>query len=104
MNSNSKPIFSLTVDEFIEALREGLGFSDSSSADENASSVLFHVSSNDSFGRIAFSPLVHIPRLPHNLLCSIHDCHNISHIRRLGFSDNPIHVLNQIVSSKSTIL
>ena len=24
MNSNSKPIFSLTVDEFIEALREGL--------------------------------------------------------------------------------
>ena len=36
MNSNSKPIFSLTVDEFIEALREGLGFSDSSSADENA--------------------------------------------------------------------
>ena len=36
MNSNNKPIFSLTVDEFIEALREGLGFSDSDSADENA--------------------------------------------------------------------
>lgn len=36
MNSNNKPIFCLTVDEFIEALREGLGFSDSNSADENA--------------------------------------------------------------------
>ena len=38
------------------------------------------------------SPLVHVAGLPHNLLCSIHDCHNISHIRRLGFSDDPTHV------------
>jgi hypothetical protein len=58
----------------------------------NKAPILLHISRNDSFGRVAFSPLVHIPRLPHYLLCSIHDCQNISHIRRLGFSDNPTHV------------
>ena len=36
-------------------------------------SVILHVSSNGSFRRVAFSPLVHIPRLPHNAFCSIYD-------------------------------
>jgi hypothetical protein len=54
--------------------------------------ILLHVSRNDNFGRVAFSPLVHIARLPHYVLCSIHDFHDISHVRWLGFSDNPTHV------------
>ncbi len=53
--------------------------------------ISFHISSNDSLGRIAFSPLVHVAGLPHNPFCSIHDFHNISHVRWLGFSDDPTH-------------
>ena len=34
--------------------------------------------------------------VPHYPLCSIHDCHNISHVRRSCFSDNPIHVQNSL--------
>ena len=58
--------------------------------------IPFHVSSYNSLRWITFSPLVHISRLPHYFLCSIHDCHNISHIRRLSFSDNPVHVQNSL--------
>ena len=44
--------------------------------------------------KIAFSPLVHIARLPHNPFCSIHNLHNFSHIRRPCFPDNSIHFLS----------
>ena len=54
--------------------------------------IPFHISRNDSLSGIAISPLVHIARLPHNLLCSIHNLHNNNHVCRLGFSDNPPHV------------
>ena len=37
--------------------------------------ILLHISRNNSFGRIAFSPLVHIAGLPHYLLCRVHDQH-----------------------------
>ena len=43
-------------------------------------SVILHVSNNGSFRRVAFSPLVHIPRLPHNAFCSIYDCHDVRHV------------------------
>ncbi len=53
--------------------------------------VLLHITSYDSLRRVAFSPLVHIARLPHYLLCSIHDFHNLSHVRWPRFSDYPAH-------------
>ena len=58
--------------------------------------IPLHVSHNNSLRRVAFSPLVHVTRLPHYPLCSIHDCHNISHVRGDCFSDNPIHVQNSL--------
>ena len=58
--------------------------------------IPFNISHNNSLRRVAFSPLVHVTRLPHYLLCSIHDFHNISHVRRSCFSDNPVHVQNSL--------
>ena len=58
----------------------------------NESTVLLHISRNDSLRGIAIPSLIHIAGLPHNLLRSIHDQHNLSHVRRLGFSDAPTHV------------
>ena len=53
--------------------------------------IPFHISHYGSLRRIAIAPLVHIARLPHNSFCSIHDFHNLSHVRRSCLPDNPAH-------------
>ena len=56
--------------------------------------VSLHVSSDGSLGRVVPLPLVHVPGLPHNLLGGLYNLHNISHVRRYGFSDYPLHALS----------
>ena len=63
--------------------------------------IPFQISRNDCLRGIAISPLVHIAGLPHNLLRSIHNLHNINHVCRLGFSDNPTHRRGRCKSASS---
>ena len=45
-------------------------------------SILLHIRQDNSLRRIAIIPLMHVTRLPHDLLCSIHDLHDFGQIRR----------------------
>ena len=65
---------------------------DATSVLNDKATMLLHIADDDSLRRVAVSPLVHVTRLPHDLLCGLYHLHNLRYVCWLCFPDNPIHI------------